>query len=416
MNFKILSFLFFFMISSFLVFSQDTDGDGLTDDDELNIYNTDPSDDDTDDDNLNDGEEVLTYNTDPLSMDTDSDGLTDGEEVFLYETDPLDGDTDDDGLTDGDEINQYNTDPSSPDSDNDGLSDGEEVFTYNTSPLDFDTDDDELGDFEEVYVYLTDPLNDDTDTDNLTDGDEVNIYETDPTDADTDSGGVNDGDEVLLCNTDPLNPTDDSEPTISEIDITSCDNYISDGGITYYESGTYTETIPDTDGCYTLLTINLTINTLEISVTIDGNTLTASPADAGYQWVDCDNENSIITGEASQTFTAIENGNYAVIVTQNSCVVTSDCFMINTVQIEQQDIISNVSVYPIPSSDEITIDFKKNVKNITINITDITGKIVYSSEINNKSKLNLILNQPAGFYILNIKRDNELLSRKIILE
>lgn len=66
----------------------DTDDDGLSDDDELNIYNTLPDDPDTDDDGLLDGDEVNTYHTQPLNPDTDGDGVSDGVEVQLG-TDPL---------------------------------------------------------------------------------------------------------------------------------------------------------------------------------------------------------------------------------------------------------------------------------------------------------------------------------------
>ncbi|HUF61471.1 MAG TPA: LamG-like jellyroll fold domain-containing protein [Verrucomicrobiales bacterium] len=65
----------------------DTDGDGLTDDEEVAL-NTDPLDPDTDDDGLNDGREVAA-GTNPLSADTDGDGYADGAEL-LFGGDPLD--------------------------------------------------------------------------------------------------------------------------------------------------------------------------------------------------------------------------------------------------------------------------------------------------------------------------------------
>ncbi|MFH1187655.1 MAG: binary toxin-like calcium binding domain-containing protein [bacterium] len=58
----------------------DTDGDGLTDDDEIK-FGTDPNKIDTDSDGLTDQEEVIKYKTNPHNMDTDGDGYTDGEEV-----------------------------------------------------------------------------------------------------------------------------------------------------------------------------------------------------------------------------------------------------------------------------------------------------------------------------------------------
>ncbi len=81
----------------------DTDGDGLLDSDEINIYGTDPFNPDTDGDGLDDGTEVaLAANGechDPLNPDSDFDGLLDGEEVLLG-TDPCSADTDGDGLDD----------------------------------------------------------------------------------------------------------------------------------------------------------------------------------------------------------------------------------------------------------------------------------------------------------------------------
>ncbi|MFC1736544.1 hypothetical protein ACFL1X_10515 [Candidatus Hydrogenedentota bacterium] len=98
----------------------DTDGDGLSDDDETNIYSTDPNDADSDDDGLNDGAEVLTYNTDPNKADSDGDRLPDGWEIS-YRLDPNDdgsidrnnganGDPDGDGFTNGEEYS-HGTDP-----------------------------------------------------------------------------------------------------------------------------------------------------------------------------------------------------------------------------------------------------------------------------------------------------------------
>jgi serine/threonine protein kinase len=61
----------------------DSDGDGLSNADEINIYRTDPYKYDTDADGLSDGDEVYKYKTDPLDNDTDNDTWLDGEEVAL---------------------------------------------------------------------------------------------------------------------------------------------------------------------------------------------------------------------------------------------------------------------------------------------------------------------------------------------
>lgn len=92
--------------------AKDSDGDGLTDEEEAKL------------------------GTDPFKKDTDGDGLTDYEEVRIYKTDPLNPDTDFDGLSDGDEVKKYKTDPLKRDTDNGGVSDGHEVLVDGTNPLD----------------------------------------------------------------------------------------------------------------------------------------------------------------------------------------------------------------------------------------------------------------------------------------
>ena len=179
---------------------EDTDGDGLTNNEEAQI-GTDPLNPDTDGDGLGDGEEVKTYGTNPLAPDTDSDGLGDGDEVHNRKTDPLNPDTDGDRLIDGEEVTR-NTDPLNPDTDADVLNDGDEV-TRKTDPLNPDTDADGLNDGTEVTIG-TDPLKPDTDNDLLMDGQE-NQTCPHPLNPDTDGDGIIDGKDLDPC--DPNNPS-----------------------------------------------------------------------------------------------------------------------------------------------------------------------------------------------------------------
>ncbi len=98
----------------------DSDGDGLSDDDEMNLYGTDPYEWDSDFDGYSDGEEVLVMGTDPNDgtdpggtggMDSDGDGLSDDDEDFVHGTDSFDPDTDGDGYSDGYEVLTLNTNP-----------------------------------------------------------------------------------------------------------------------------------------------------------------------------------------------------------------------------------------------------------------------------------------------------------------
>jgi hypothetical protein len=112
----------------------DSDGDGLLDGVEIQ-NGTDPDNADTDHDGLSDGDEVNIYHTDPLNPDTDGDGLSDGDEVHIYGTNPLDPDTDHDLLSDGFEV-AHGTNPLDPDSDHDGIIDGLDTQILNQSIAD----------------------------------------------------------------------------------------------------------------------------------------------------------------------------------------------------------------------------------------------------------------------------------------
>lgn len=81
----------------------DSDKDGLDDVREKEI-GTDPQKADTDGDGLSDGDEVIVYKTSPLISDSDGDGLSDGDEVLIWHSNPLNPDTDGDGYPDGTEV------------------------------------------------------------------------------------------------------------------------------------------------------------------------------------------------------------------------------------------------------------------------------------------------------------------------
>ena len=89
---------------------------------------------DADQDGLTNQEEedLLTDLTNP---DTDGDGVSDGDEVHKYKSDPLATDSDGDLLSDGFEVNVLHTDPAKADTDGDGFSDYYE-FHLLTDPLD----------------------------------------------------------------------------------------------------------------------------------------------------------------------------------------------------------------------------------------------------------------------------------------
>jgi len=184
--------------------AENPDNDGLTNLEEWNggENSTDPMNADSDGDDLTDGDEVNTHSTNPNAVDSDADGLNDGDEIAAN-TLPLDADTDKDGMSDGYEVgNGHNpllAADASEDADDDGSLNLEECVR-GTDPNVQDTDLDGLFDgvedgggiFVSVMMTGTDPLDPDSDHDGLNDGDELTAG-TNPFDPDTDGDTVPDG-------------------------------------------------------------------------------------------------------------------------------------------------------------------------------------------------------------------------------
>ena len=80
----------------------------------------------------------IVIGTNPNSVDTDGDGLSDYDEIEKVYTNPLRRDSDDNGIEDGDE-----------DYDGDGITNKFEI-TLGTDPTLSDTDGDGLNDYDEV--------------------------------------------------------------------------------------------------------------------------------------------------------------------------------------------------------------------------------------------------------------------------
>jgi len=201
----------------------DSDGDGLGDADETEIFGTDPDNADTDMDGLTDADETNVYGTDPLDYDSDDDALTDGVETLSAGTDPLDADTDDDGFSDAWEYYSLSDPLSSTyipatwtDLDADFLRGDLETFAFGTDPDVADTDGDGTTDWAELAIG-SDPLDsdvdnygfryDDSDRDGLDHNTEL-LVGTDPFNPDTDGDGVPDGRELIFDKTSPLDSND----------------------------------------------------------------------------------------------------------------------------------------------------------------------------------------------------------------
>ncbi len=191
--------------------------------------------------------------------------------------------------------------------------------------------------------------------------------------------------------------------------VNTCDSYTWIDGNTYHSSTNSAQYLfQNKNECDSIITLNLTVNNVDASVTRNGLNLSSNTTGATYQWLDCANGMQPISGETNQTLDAKfkGDGDYAVVVTQNGCSDTSACFSINTVGIETVD-FNGVHVFPNPTTGNFFIEFPNVQDHVSARITDLMGRTISTYELYKASKFEFHLEGPAGFYMIELITDQE---------
>ncbi len=192
--------------------------------------------------------------------------------------------------------------------------------------------------------------------------------------------------------------------------ITACDSLTWINGITYYSSNnTLVDTHINSVGCDSIIHLNLTINNVDTSMVKQDLKLTAQATNASFQWIDCNTNNSI-PNETNALFVVTLSGDYAVEVSQNGCVDTSECFSFINVGI-MENIVGDVTIYPNPTSFELTI-VSNNFVIYEIQIFDFSGKRV-KTVTSNFDKVN-VESLASGIYHLDLIGKKGVLKKTFI--
>lgn len=198
----------------------------------------------------------------------------------------------------------------------------------------------------------------------------------------------------------------------------ACDSYTWINGVEYTSSiNTPTHTIVNgaSNGCDSIVTLNLTINTVEISTSqMNGVVLSANAAGATYQWINCAT-NAPISGATNKVYTATANGSYAVIVTKNGCTDTSACLTVTTASVQDLQVIAGVNIFPNPTKDVLTVSIE-NMQDgqHTIELLDATGRVLSTQLMNDHSATVSLINFESGMYIVRVKNGERQSIQRVI--
>lgn len=190
--------------------------------------------------------------------------------------------------------------------------------------------------------------------------------------------------------------------TTSTISTSACESYLSpSGNYIWTQSNTYFDTISNFAGCDSVITVQLTIDTLNLSLISNANTISAVQGNANYQWLDCNNNFVAIAGETFQSFSPSASGNFACMISNGSCVDTSACMPLTTVALDEE-IISQVQLFPNPTNGQIILHFPSIVESAKVLVSDVSGKKVLERKFWDISEAELVLNASAGFYFVEV--------------
>lgn len=105
------------------------------------------------------------------------------------------------------------------------------------------------------------------------------------------------------------------------------------------------------------------------------NELMANQGGATYQWVECND--GPIAGARSQSFTASEDGIYAVYFTVGNCTEYSSCYTISGVGLDENDLL-DYEIFPDPANGYINISIASaNFNDYSVSIKKSLGQYVF---------------------------------------
>lgn len=118
------------------------------------------------------------------------------------------------------------------------------------------------------------------------------------------------------------------------------------------------------------------------------------------------------------THTYAGNGAYTVCLTvTDACGTDSTCQTVTIMGVNvEENWINNVSVYPVPSSDQLTVANIALTEDFTIELINQLGQVVLSKSFNGTNQVTMdISNYPAGQYQLNIRSIDQVGSKSIVI-
>lgn len=154
--------------------------------------------------------------------------------------------------------------------------------------------------------------------------------------------------------------------------------------------------------------------TIDLTVLQDDTSLTATGFGL-YQWVLCDSVYSPIPGETNPTLPLANNGTYAVVINLEICQDTSDCIIIDALDLNDISIENNLLIYPNPVKDIVTVYAAENISDVSIRIISMEGKRIFEQLHLSGNKFMLDLSGlTSGIYIMEVLQKDRVVKTRLV--
>lgn len=245
-------------------------------------------------------------------------------------------------------------------------------------------------------------------------GEAYDFYGTSLTAAGTYSAALSSslGCDSIIVLTLTVNP---SPQTFGIETICAGESYLFNGEV-LTEPGTYTAIFQTVAGCDSTVTLTLLVHLVNVNVTVQGNTLTASAANASYQWIDCAT-NQPISGATGSSFSPATTGNYAVVVTENGCTSTSTCVFVQIVSTNEPLGGAAWTLQPNPATNFTRVVFSLEAEeDLWLEVLDLAGRSLLRQNVA-KGARQLDLNLaglPDGILIVRLANDRGVSTQRLM--
>jgi hypothetical protein len=197
------------------------------------------------------------------------------------------------------------------------------------------------------------------------------------------------------------------------LDTTACYSYISPSGkYTWKEEGDYMDTILNTNGCDSIISIHLAIKRVNTNIVETNWGLMVAFSGGEYKWFECGN-NTLLDGQSDQSLATNIPGTYAAIITDHGCADTSACFTILPTDIADEP-ISKVKLYPNPTHGIFSIDLGKEYPKTLVTISNPGGKKILQKEFYNTDKIKISEALSPGLYFVTVNTGDREVFLKLV--